>query len=115
MCVDLVFLSMKTALKVMGGIFATLIAAIAIFYFGWLSPPSAESVCENVVKVSRAELESKGAKAAEDTLSQLETGCMSAATKAPEFGKGPWVKRLKCMRDAENYEALQECDEIRSL
>jgi len=115
LCVDLVFLSMKTALKVMGGIFATLIAAIAIFYFGWLSPPSAESVCENVVKVSRAELESKGAKAAEDTLSQLETGCMSAATKAPEFGKGPWVKRLKCMRDAENYEALQECDEIRSL
>ena len=115
LCVDLVFESMKTALKVMGGIFATLLAAIAIFYFGWLSPPSAESVCENVVKVSRAELEAKGETAAEDTLSQLEERCMSAASKEPEFGRGPWVKRLKCMRDAKNYAVLQECDEIRSL
>ncbi len=106
---------MKTALKVMAGIFATLVAAIAIFYFGWLSPPSAEAVCENVVKVSRAELESKGATASDETLGKLETGCMSAATTEPEFGKGPWVKRLKCMRDAENYAVLQECDEIRSL
>ncbi|MGH1341827.1 MAG: hypothetical protein ACRBN8_09765 [Nannocystales bacterium] len=106
---------MKTALKVMGGIFATLIAAIAIFYFGWLSPPSADSVCENVVEVSKAELESKGAKATEETLAQLEKGCIAAATKEPEFGKGPWVKRLKCMRDAKNYEVLQECNEIRSL
>ncbi|MBV1860082.1 MAG: hypothetical protein KUG77_16840 [Nannocystaceae bacterium] len=106
---------MKTALKVIAGIFATLVAAIAIFYFGWLSPPSAESVCENVVTLSRTELESKGAKATDEMLSKVEDGCMSAATKEPEFGKGPWVKRLKCMRDAENYEALQTCDEIRSL
>lgn len=106
---------MKTALKVIGALFATLIAAIAIFYFGWLSPPSPESVCENVVKVSRAELESKGAEATDEMVSKLKDGCMSAATKEPEFGKGPWVKRLKCMRDAKDYAALEACEEIRSL
>ena len=106
---------MKTALKLISGILATLVAAVTIFYFGWLSPPSPESVCENVVKVSRAELESKGATASGEMVQKLKEGCMSAAKEAPEFGKGPWVKRLKCMRDAKDYDALQECENIRSL
>ena len=106
---------MKTALKVMAGIFATLLAAVAIFYFGWLSPPSPESVCENVVEVSKAELESKGGNPSADIVGTLEKECMKAASTPPEFGRGPWVKRLKCMRDAENYAGLQACEEIRSL
>lgn len=106
---------MKTALKVMAGIFATLLAAVAIFWFGWLSPPSAESVCENVVKVSKAELESKGGKASAEIVKKLETECTKAASTPPEFGRGPWVKRLKCMRDAEDYAGLQDCDDIRSM
>ncbi|MCR9159559.1 MAG: hypothetical protein ACE37F_04370 [Nannocystaceae bacterium] len=106
---------MKTALKVLGGIFATLVAAVAIFYFGWLSPPSADSVCENVAEVSKAELESKGAEASEAMVATLEEACRKAATTPPEFGRGPWVKRLKCMRDAEDYAALQSCEDIRSM
>jgi hypothetical protein len=106
---------MKTALKVIGGIFATLIAAVAIFWFGWLSPPSADAVCENVVKLSKAELEAKGGKASADVVGKLKTECTKAATTPPEFGRGPWVKRLKCMRDADSYGALQSCDEIRSM
>ncbi len=106
---------MKTALKVIGGIFATLIAAVAIFYFGWLSPPSADSVCDNVVKLTVAELESKGAKADDAAKKSLEAKCTKVATTPPEFGKGPWVKRLKCMRDAEDFAALEKCEDIRSM
>ncbi len=106
---------MKTVLKVMVGIFATLVAAVAIFYFGWLSPPSPDSVCENVVAVSKAELESKGATASPAMVATLDKECRQAASTPPEFGRGPWVKRLKCMRDAEDYAALQTCEEIRSM
>lgn len=106
---------MKTALKVIGGVLATLFAAVAIFYFGWLSPPSPESVCENVVKVSTAELESKGGTPSAAMVETLQKECRAAASTPPEFGRGPWVKRLKCMRDAEDYAGLQSCEKIRSL
>lgn len=106
---------MKTALKIIGGIVGTLVAAVAVFYFGWLSPPSPESVCENVVKVTKAELEKSGAGASEADFGELEKACVAQAGREPEFGRGPWVKRLKCMRDAEDMSTLEKCDDIRSM
>lgn len=106
---------MKTALKIIGGIFATLILAVVVFYVGWLMPPSADDVCDNVVKVTKAEAEKAGATLSDGDLSGLEAQCKKAATKEPEFGKGVWVKKLKCMRDAADGAALQKCDEIKSM
>ena len=57
---------MKTALKIIGGILGVLVLAVAVFYFGWLSPPSPESVCENVVKVTKAEVEKAGGSVGDD-------------------------------------------------
>jgi hypothetical protein len=106
---------MKTALKIIGGIIGTLAAAVAIFYFGWLSPPSPESVCENVVKVTKAELAKSGGEAADADFSELQKACVAEAGKAPEFGRGVWVKRLKCMRDADDMAGLDKCDDIRAM
>ncbi len=106
---------MKTALKIIGGIIGTLLGAVAIFYFGWLSPPSPESVCENVIKVTKAELEKSGASATDEQIGELKTSCEKRAGKAPEFGRGIWVKKLKCMRDAADGSALDKCDSIRSM
>ena len=106
---------MKTALKIVGGILATLAAAVFIFWFGWLRPPSAKSVCDNVTKITRVELEKTGASVSNEQLAELEKECVARASKAPEFGRGPWVKRLKCMRDAKDFEALKACDDIRSM
>lgn len=106
---------MKTALKIIGGIIATLLVAVGVFYFGWLSPPSPESVCENVVKVTKAEVEKAGGSASDEDIAELEKQCIASAGKAPEFGRGPWVKRLKCMRDAPDGAALEKCEKIRSM
>lgn len=106
---------MKTALKIIGGIIVTLVAAVAIFYFGWLSPPSPESVCDNVVELTQKELTDQGGSVTDANLAELERECVARASKAPEFGRGPWVKRLKCMRDAETFAALEQCEEIRSM
>lgn len=106
---------MKTALKIIGGLLGVLALAAAVFYFGWLSPPSPESVCENVMKVTKAEVEKAGGSISDDDFKGAEQACMKRASKAPEFGRGPWVKRLKCMRDAPDGAALEKCDKIRSM
>lgn len=106
---------MKTALKIIGGIIGTLLAAVAIFYFGWLSPPSPESVCENVMKITKAEMSKSGKEATDEQLASFEKSCVAKAGKAPEFGRGIWVKKLKCMRDAEDGAALAKCDEIKKM
>jgi hypothetical protein len=30
-------------------------------------------------------------------------------TQPPEFGRIPWVKRMKCLRDADSVKALDAC------
>jgi hypothetical protein len=96
---------MKTALKIIGGIIGTIILAVAVFYFGWLSPPAADDVCNNVVRIVKDEtgIEAPG---------ELREECMQKASKAPEFGRAIWVKRLKCMRDAANKDELAACDNV---
>lgn len=109
---------MKTAPKIIAGIVGTLIAAVAIFYFGWLSPPDADAVCDNVERVTAAELEKKAntkRKRAKTALGSVRKNCERAATTTPKFGRAVWVKRLKCMRDADDMSALDACDEIKTL
>lgn len=106
---------MKTALEILGGIFATLALAVMIFWFGWLSPPSPESVCDNVVAVTKAEAEKAGAKVSDDDATKVNEMCVARVSKEPEFGRGVWVKKLKCMRDAPDGGTLAKCDEIKSM
>jgi hypothetical protein len=96
---------MKLALKILGAIILTLVAAVAIFYFGWLSPPAADSVCDNVGRIFKE-------KTGVDYPPDEREKCMQRAEKAPEFGRAVWVKRLECMRDAADFEALQGCDDV---
>lgn len=109
---------MKTALKIIGGIVGILVLAAGIFYFGWLSPPDAEAVCANVERIAQDEVSKKTevkSTVSAKAVVALKDDCMRRATKAPEFGKAVWVKRLKCMRDAADMTGLRACDEIKSM
>jgi hypothetical protein len=108
---------MKTALKIIGGIVTTLVAAAAIFYFGWLSPPAAADVCDNVERIAREEATAKVGKGkhADAGAEAVRGQCMTRAEKAPEFGRAVWVKRLVCMRDAPDMSGLETCDAIKTL
>ncbi len=90
------------ALKIIGGIFGTLLLAVVVLYVGWLSPPSGDAVCGNVAKI----LQKEGGKEMSDKDRSL---CIAQAEKAPEFGRAVWVKNLKCMRDAESASQLAAC------
>lgn len=106
---------MKVALEIMGGVLATLVVGVAIFYFGWLRPPSPASVCENVVAVSKAEFSSKGGMPSEAIVEALRKECVATASNPPEYGRGPWVRRLECMRDATSYARLKTCEQIHTM
>lgn len=99
---------MKKALKIVGTLFLTLFAAIAIFYVGWMRPPSGASVCDNVARVMKKD-------ANVDMSPKERDACIRAAETQPQFGLIPWVKHLKCMRDAQSLVELKACDGPASL
>ena len=89
------------ALKILGGIVLTIVVAIAIFYLGWYRAPSSETVCDNLAAITKKET---GA-----DLPQKERETCIRRTQPPEFGRIPWVKRMKCMRDAKSLADLDAC------
>ena len=89
-------------LKVLGVVFGVIVLGVCIAYFALLSPPSAESVCNNVARITKKET-------GLDLPEKVKTDCLQKAQKAPEFGRYPWVEQLKCMRDAETSAALTQC------
>ena len=95
---------MKLVLKIFGGIIAVVVAAVLVVYFGWLSPPDAESVCNNMARIVKDE---KGIELPD----QARDDCLRRASKAPEFGRAVWVAELKCLRDARTSDDLNRCDQ----
>lgn len=90
------------ALKILGGIVLTIVLAVGIFYVGWLKAPSAEEVCDNIAAVTKKETGADfGAKDREM--------CIRGA-QPPEFGRIPWVKQMKCLRDAKSGADIAACD-----
>ncbi len=94
------------ALKILGYIFGAIGLAIFVFWFGWLKAPDAKDVCDNVGKVMKKET---GA----EVPAELMTQCVAEYSKAPEFGRLPWVNRLKCIRDADSMNAIEACEKKR--
>lgn len=90
------------ALKIVGAIVATIVAAVAVFYIGWLRPPSPESVCDNVARIMKKE-------ANVEMGEKDRAACIRQMGTPPEFGRVPWVKQLKCIRDADTAKDLDAC------
>jgi hypothetical protein len=91
------------ALKVLGFIVGAIGLAIFVFWFGWLRAPAAEDVCDNVAKLMKKE---SGA----EMPAEFKKECIAVYSKEPEFGRVPWVKQLKCIRDAETSADLDKCE-----
>jgi hypothetical protein len=118
----------KKVLIVFGMLITTLVAAAAIFWFGWLTPPDSTEVCTNVDAI----IDKDGHKLMKGKAGELPKGladqalkqakkaasdhCKRFSTEKPlMLAQAVWVKRLKCMRDARDIGALEACDEIRSF
>jgi hypothetical protein len=90
------------ALKVIGIILFVLGAAVLVFYLGWLSPPSGDAVCDNLAAVAKKETNfTMPATALAECKKQVST--------PPQYGRLPWVKQLKCLRDAKSKAEITAC------
>lgn len=107
-------------------LFATGAAAVAIFWFGWLTPPDATAVCDNVDRVVEADADALIRKrdlpkalvdeALGKAKQETHAHCERFSTKKPlMLAQAIWVKRLECMRDADDMGALKRCDAISSF
>ena len=90
-------------LKVFGVILLLLALAAFVFWFGWLKPPAAEDVCNNLAQLTEKESGAKWDDATRKT-------CVEKFSKRPEFGLMPWVKRVKCVRDAKTLAEAESCN-----
>jgi hypothetical protein len=97
---------MKLVLKILGGVVGAVVLAVVVLYLGWLSPPSAESVCDNMAAIIKNE-------SGVDFPRGDRDDCVRRASKAPEFGRAIWVAELKCIRDAKSSKELSQCDQKR--
>jgi hypothetical protein len=89
------------ALKIIGGVVLALVLAVGVFYVGWLRAPSAEEVCDNLAAVTKTETGKElGAKGREVCIEHAQP---------PKYGRVPWVKRMKCLRDASSLKAIEAC------
>jgi hypothetical protein len=94
------------ALKILGGMLGALALAALVFWLGWLRAPDGAEVCENVIRVLG---DDAGKKLPEKIEAEIKKDCERRA-RPPEFGRVPWVKRMKCMRDAGSRKDLEACD-----
>jgi hypothetical protein len=98
--------AMKLVLKILGGVVVAVVLAVIVLYLGWLSPPSADSVCDNMADILKNE-------SGVDFPQKDRDDCVRRASKAPEFGRALWVAELKCIRDAKSSKELQQCGDKR--
>jgi hypothetical protein len=115
----------KKVLIAIGMLFATVVIAAGVFWFGWLTPPDSQVVCSNVDQVIAKDgqklVPADTPKAfADEALTQAKKAagdhCKRFSTEKPlMLAQAVWVKRLKCMRDAGDLGALEACDDIKSF
>ena len=90
-------------LKILGIIVVLIVVAAFVFWIGWIKPPAAEDVCDNVSALMEKEMGSKL-----DDAAMKE--CVTKYSREPEFGLMPWTKKLKSIRDAESLADAQKCE-----
>lgn len=93
------------AVKIVGGVVATLALGVGVFWFGWYTAPDAVTVCDNVGKTLQKELGTA-------VLDETQDACVKRFTKPPRMpGKRiAWVALAKCTRDATSLDQLQSCE-----
>lgn len=90
------------ALKILGGAVGAVVLAVFVFWFGWLRAPAAEDVCNNMATILKKE---SGV-----TMEGAELSKCVQRLQPPEFGRAPWVKKMKCMNNASTMSDLKACE-----
>lgn len=93
--------AMKKVLIVLGSLLGLLGIAVFAFWFVALRAPEPQEVCDNVSGIMKKEVGTIPKGFQEDCLKRMQP---------PEFGRVPWVKQMKCLRDANSSKDIEACE-----
>lgn len=97
--VSAALLDYKPMKKVLLGVCGAFVACGVGVYVTMLMPPNLDDVCENILKVSGG-----------DPGNGVQMNmCRDGLEQGSMEGQIPYVKRLKCARDASDKSALKDC------
>ncbi|NUP08032.1 MAG: hypothetical protein HOW73_18455 [Polyangiaceae bacterium] len=92
---------MKKVLIVLGALLGLLGIGVFAFWFVALRAPAPEEVCTNVSEVMKKEVGTVPKGFQEDCIQRMQP---------PEFGRVPYVKQMKCLRDAKSAKDIDACE-----
>jgi len=100
----------KLVAKIAWSVFAILVLATVVFWFGWVRAPSPEQVCRHKVELVFATVGEDQREGAEALVSQLEVQCVDAArTKIRMRGKLVYAEFAKCVMAAGSLDEAELC------
>lgn len=102
--------SKRVIAKVAWGIFAALVLATFVFWFGWVRAPGPERICQHKIDLVFGTVGADQREGAEALVSQLELKCVEAAnTEIRMRGKLVYAKYAKCVMAATTLGEAEQC------
>jgi hypothetical protein len=102
--------SKRVIAKVAWGIFAALVLATIVFWFGWVRAPSPERICQHKIELVFGTVGAEQREGAEALVSQLELKCVQAANDEIRLsGKLVYAKYAKCVMAATTLDEAERC------
>jgi hypothetical protein len=100
----------KVVAKIAWVVFALMVVATVVFWFGWVRAPSPEKVCQHKVELVFGTVGTEQREGAEALVSQLELRCAEGATtKIRMQGKLVYAKYAKCVMAATTLDEAERC------
>jgi hypothetical protein len=91
---------MKKVLLVLGVLFGVLGAAVFVGWFAFLRAPEPSEVCDNISSVMKKETGVVPKEFGSECVQRMQP---------PEFGRVPYAKQMKCLRDATSSKEISSC------
>jgi len=96
---------MKKVLVVLGVLFGVIGAAVFVAWFTLLRAPEPSEVCDNLTAVMKKEVGAVPSGFGAECVQRMQP---------PEFGRVPYAKQMKCLRDATSSKEIDACTSTRS-
>ncbi len=91
---------MKKVLVVLGVLFGLVGAAVFVAWFALLRAPEPSEVCDNVTAVMKKEVGAVPSGFTSDCVQKMQP---------PDFGRVPYARQMKCLRDAASSKEIEAC------
>jgi hypothetical protein len=92
---------MKKVLVVLGALLGLIGVGVFVVWFTLLRAPEPQEVCSNISAVMQKESGAVPKGFSDDCIKRMQP---------PDFGRVPYAKQMRCLRDAQTSKEIEACD-----